>query len=148
MWNWNDVISSAPTRATAVLIVPCGIEIILIPHLCVWMQSLNRTMWNWNRRTVSRWTKRECLNRTMWNWNPVRVVHARVAQQGLNRTMWNWNQIQQIPPTKAPYVLIVPCGIEITKSTENLNSFLTVLIVPCGIEMNVARLNFIRLNAS
>ena len=94
------------------LIVPYGIEIIL---LC--------------KRNLGS----NAFNRTLWNWNFIGTFHA-VCDKPFNRTLWNWNAISSGSKENGHILLIVPYGIEIWKNKSWMFKRL-LLIVPYGIEI-------------
>ena len=55
-----------------VLIVLYGIETLMLALKSKAMQSLNRTLWNWNAGIWWCGCLRRRLNRTLWNWNSAR----------------------------------------------------------------------------
>ena len=74
------------------------------------------------------------FNRTLWNWNSVQSWGTTPAISTFNRTLWNWNFVYTEVKNVQEALLIVPYGIETSKSRTRFAVPWRLLIVPYGIE--------------
>ena len=69
LWNWNCFRAWSILAIVSLLIVPYGIEILLLYVNSVEVYTFNRTLWNWNITQICRMKQNWTFNRTLWNWN-------------------------------------------------------------------------------